>query len=55
MIKAKLVLGCGDSVFLNDPITGQGSNLVSYGAEQLAETILESKHLAWNLNIGESY
>jgi len=29
MFKNKLVVGCGDSVFLNDPITGQGCNLSS--------------------------
>jgi flavin-dependent dehydrogenase len=30
-----LVLGCGDSVILADPITGQGCNTASYCAEQL--------------------
>jgi hypothetical protein len=55
MVKDKLVLGCGDSVFLNDPITGQGSNLASYCVEQLAETIIESKNSTWNLDLGEAY
>lgn len=55
MVHNKVVVGCGDSVFLNDPITGQGCNLVSYCAEQLYETLLEHKDFAWNEQIGESY
>jgi hypothetical protein len=51
----KLVLGCGDSVFLNDPITGQGCNLSSYCAEQLYETLIEYKHTKWDEKLGESY
>lgn len=55
MVKNKLVMGCGDSVFLNDPITGQGCNLSSYCAEQLYETLMEYKHSKWDLKTGESY
>ncbi|MGC4378889.1 styrene monooxygenase/indole monooxygenase family protein [Fictibacillus sp. Mic-4] len=51
----KPVIGCGDSVFLNDPITGQGCNLSSYCAEQLYETIIDYKHSAWNEQLGEDY
>jgi hypothetical protein len=43
MVKNKLVVGCGDSVFLNDPITGQGCNLSSY------------KNSKWNVETGEAY
>ncbi|MFY4774999.1 styrene monooxygenase/indole monooxygenase family protein [Metabacillus sp. RGM 3146] len=51
----KLVIGCGDSFSLNDPITGQGSNLSSYCAEQLYETLIENKDSLWNEQVGESY
>ncbi|WP_416731712.1 styrene monooxygenase/indole monooxygenase family protein [Fictibacillus sp. JL2B1089] len=51
----KLVIGCGDSVFLNDPITGQGSNLSSYCAEQLYETLVDFKHEKWDEKLGLSY
>lgn len=51
----KLVLACGDSVFLNDPISGQGCNLSSYCAEQLADTLIEYKHSAWDSQLGETY
>jgi hypothetical protein len=53
--KNKLVVGCGDSVYLNDPITGQGCNLSSYCAEQLYETLLQHKHSHWDLKLGEDY
>jgi Styrene monooxygenase A putative substrate binding domain len=53
--KNKLIVGCGDSVFLNDPITGQGCNLSSYCAEQLYETLIEFKDATWNEKVGESY
>jgi hypothetical protein len=55
MVKNKLVVGCGDSVFLNDPITGQGCNLSSYCAEQLYETLMEYKNSKWDAETGESY
>lgn len=55
MVKDKLVIGCGDSVFLNDPITGQGCNLSSYSAEQLYETLMECKNSGWDLKTGELY
>ncbi|WNB93831.1 styrene monooxygenase/indole monooxygenase family protein [Bacillus sp. NEB1478] len=55
MFNEKLVLACGDSVFLNDPITGQGCNLSSYCAEQLYETLIEFKHSKWDKKIGENY
>lgn len=51
----KLIVGCGDSVFLNDPITGQGCNLSSYCAEQLYQTLIDYKHDKWDENLGESY
>ncbi|MBM7584522.1 hypothetical protein JOC86_001059 [Bacillus pakistanensis] len=51
----KLVVGCGDSVFLNDPITGQGCNLSSYCVEQLSDTLVDYKHSPWNHKLGEEY
>lgn len=55
MINDMLVLGCGDSVFLNDPITGQGCNLSSYCAEQLYETLVDFKHEKWDEQLGDTY
>jgi 2-polyprenyl-6-methoxyphenol hydroxylase-like FAD-dependent oxidoreductase len=55
MYNEKLVLSCGDSVFLNDPITGQGCNLASYCAEQLYETLIDFKHEKWTEQLGVSY
>jgi flavin-dependent dehydrogenase len=55
MVKNKLVVGCGDSVFLNDPISGQGCNLSSYCAEQLYETLTEYKNSKWDVETGECY
>lgn len=55
IIQNKLAVGCGDSVFLNDPITGQGCNLSSYCAEKLFETLIEFKDKPWNSQLGESY
>lgn len=52
-LEGRLVVGCGDSVFLNDPITGQDCNLASYCAEELAKTLLE--HAEWDENVGEKY
>jgi hypothetical protein len=54
-IQNKIAVGCGDSVFLNDPITGQGCNLSSYCAEKLYETLIEFKDEPWNSQLGESY
>jgi hypothetical protein len=51
----KLAVACGDSVFLNDPITGQGCNLASFCAEQLAETLIEFKDSSWDSQLGERY
>ncbi|MCM3653486.1 styrene monooxygenase/indole monooxygenase family protein [Metabacillus litoralis] len=53
--KNKLVVGCGDSVFLNDPITGQGCNLSSYCAEKLYETLIQYRHSNWDIQLGETY
>ncbi|MFC7440715.1 styrene monooxygenase/indole monooxygenase family protein [Laceyella putida] len=55
MLKNKLVIGCGDSVFLNDPITGQGCNLTSFCAEQLYETLIDHKDATWDEQTGEAY
>ncbi|KON90092.1 styrene monooxygenase [Sporosarcina globispora] len=55
IFKNKLVVGCGDSVFLNDPITGQGCNLSSYCAEQLYETLIQYRNSIWDIRIGETY
>lgn len=55
IFKNKIVVGCGDSVFLNDPITGQGCNLSSFCAEQLYETLIQYKNSTWDIRIGETY
>ena len=55
IFKNKIVVGCGDSVFLNDPITGQGCNLSSFCAEQLYETLIQYKNSIWDIRIGETY
>lgn len=55
IFKNKIVIGCGDSVFLNDPITGQGCNLSSFCAEQLYETLIQYKNSIWDIRIGETY
>ncbi|MCC3646724.1 styrene monooxygenase [Cytobacillus oceanisediminis] len=55
IFKNKIVVGCGDSVFLNDPITGQGCNLSSICAEQLYETLIQYKNSIWDIRIGETY
>ncbi|SEM97900.1 styrene monooxygenase/indole monooxygenase family protein [Lihuaxuella thermophila] len=55
MRDGRLVVACGDSAFLNDPITGQGCNLASYCAEQLADTIREHARSAWDEAMGEDY
>ncbi|WHY32202.1 styrene monooxygenase [Cytobacillus firmus] len=55
IFKNKIVIGCGDSVFLNDPITGQGCNLSSFSAEQLYETLIQYKNSIWDIRIGETY
>ncbi|MFC5649520.1 styrene monooxygenase/indole monooxygenase family protein [Paenibacillus solisilvae] len=55
MLNDTLVLGCGDSVILADPITGQGCNTASYCAEQLYETLMAHKESAWDEQIGIDY
>ncbi|WP_282172312.1 styrene monooxygenase/indole monooxygenase family protein [Cytobacillus firmus] len=55
IFKNKIIIGCGDSVFLNDPITGQGCNLSSFCAEQLYETLIQYKNSIWDIRIGETY
>ncbi|WP_414153036.1 hypothetical protein [Paenibacillus glucanolyticus] len=50
-----LILGCGDSVFLTDPITGQGCNTASYAAEQIYETLLTNKEAAWDEAVSAAY
>ncbi|TYP72066.1 styrene monooxygenase/indole monooxygenase family protein [Paenibacillus methanolicus] len=51
----KLILGCGDSVILADPITGQGCNTASYCAEQLVATLLEHQESPWDEQVGLAY
>jgi len=55
MQSGTLVLGCGDSVFLADPITGQGCNTASYCAEQLFETLMAHKESPWDEKVGIEY
>ncbi|AEI43928.1 styrene monooxygenase/indole monooxygenase family protein [Paenibacillus mucilaginosus] len=54
-VGSTLVLGCGDSVVLNDPITGQGCNTASYCAEQLVLTLAEEPGRPWDEQTGEAY
>ncbi|MBB3109619.1 2-polyprenyl-6-methoxyphenol hydroxylase-like FAD-dependent oxidoreductase [Paenibacillus phyllosphaerae] len=51
----RLILGCGDSAILADPITGQGCNTASYCAEQLLTTLLEHKDSPWDEQVGMAY
>jgi hypothetical protein len=55
MLNGTLVLGCGDSVFPTDPITGQGCNTASYCAEQLFETLMAHKDSQWDEKVGIEY
>ncbi|KRE49595.1 hypothetical protein ASG81_04270 [Paenibacillus sp. Soil522] len=55
MLNGTLVLGCGDSVFLADPVTGQGCNTASYCAEQLFETLMAHKESPWDEKVGIEY
>lgn len=55
LVNGNVVVGCGDSVILNDPITGQGCNTASYCAERLADLLLASKDAAWDEQVGIAY
>jgi flavin-dependent dehydrogenase len=55
IVNDKLVLGCGDSVFLNDPITGQGANTASFCAEHLYQTLKDNIETKWDLSVGQDY
>ncbi len=54
-VNGTLTVGCGDSVALNDPITGQGANAASYCANVLYALIAEHAHEAWDEAFGERY
>jgi hypothetical protein len=54
-VNGNLILGCGDSVVLNDPITGQGANTASYCAEMLYNVLSENIHEKWDVSLGELY
>ncbi|KRF13574.1 styrene monooxygenase/indole monooxygenase family protein [Paenibacillus sp. Soil787] len=54
-VNGTLILGCGDSVVLNDPITGQGANAASYCAEMLYNVLSENIHTKWDGSLGELY
>jgi hypothetical protein len=55
MLNGTLVLGCGDSVTLNDPITGQGANAASYCAKTLFDVVTEHGDQPWDESLGEAY
>ncbi len=55
MRNGTLVLGCGDSAILADPITGQGCNTASYCADRLYETLLERRDSPWDETVGADY
>ncbi len=50
-----LVIGCGDSFVLNDPVTGQGANAASYCANALIEVLAGHADRRWDVEIGERY
>jgi 2-polyprenyl-6-methoxyphenol hydroxylase-like FAD-dependent oxidoreductase len=50
-----LVIGCGDSVALNDPITGQGANVASHCADVLYNTVVENRNELWDISLGIKY
>lgn len=50
-----LVIGCGDSFVLNDPVTGQGANAASFCANALYEVLNDNADRSWNVEIGERY
>jgi hypothetical protein len=54
-VNGTLVIGCGDSVALNDPITGQGANVASHCADVLYQTILENRNEIWDMSFGIKY
>lgn len=55
MVDGTPVIGCGDSVVLNDPITGQGANAASYCANALYNVLSENSNEVWDAAIGEQY
>jgi flavin-dependent dehydrogenase len=56
MLDGKLIVSCGDSVFLNDPITGQGCNTASFCAEKLYEILMNYRQSSnWDERLGEDY
>ncbi|TCP29395.1 2-polyprenyl-6-methoxyphenol hydroxylase-like FAD-dependent oxidoreductase [Scopulibacillus darangshiensis] len=54
-VNGKTVIGCGDSVILNDPITGQGDNTASFVTEQLFLSLIEDLDSGWNEATAEKY
>ncbi|WP_127529865.1 styrene monooxygenase/indole monooxygenase family protein [Paenibacillus kobensis] len=54
-VNGTLVIGCGDSAVLNDPITGQGANAASYCANALYEVLSSSADQPWDAAVGERY
>ncbi|WNR44427.1 styrene monooxygenase/indole monooxygenase family protein [Paenibacillus roseipurpureus] len=54
-VNGTLVIGCGDSVTLNDPITGQGANAASYCAGALYEILSSRADQPWDTAVGEQY
>lgn len=55
MVNGVLAVGCGDSVVLNDPVTGQGANAASYCANTLFDVLLQNVDRQWDNAIGEQY
>ncbi|GMA61322.1 styrene monooxygenase [Alicyclobacillus fastidiosus] len=54
-VNGRFVVGCGDSVVLNDPITGQGDNTASYLTEQLFCALLDDASREWDETTFQSY
>lgn len=54
-VNGTLVVGCGDSVTLNDPITGQGANAAFYCAGALYDVLSDHADGGWDTAIGEQY
>jgi Styrene monooxygenase A putative substrate binding domain len=54
-VNGKWVVGCGDSVVLNDPIAGQGDNTCSYMSEELFFALMEDIDSTWGESTFKRY
>ncbi len=54
-VNGKWVVGCGDSVVLNDPIAEQGDNTCSYMSEELFFALMEDIDSTWGESTFKRY